>query len=163
MRKAKETDSLVDRRRARGLAGDLDNIILKTLSKQPEQRYASVEALAQDLRRYLDGQPVQARAQSLGYRARKYLRRHAVGLGLGFAVTSVLAVALAIVSWQASRAVKEASRAQAMQDFVIALLKIPAMPRRRAAWTCARCWKPAWPAPTPSWPRSRRRGRNCSD
>jgi tetratricopeptide (TPR) repeat protein len=123
MRKAKETDSLVDRRRARGLAGDLDNIILKTLSKQPEQRYASVEALAQDLRRYMDGQPVQARAQSLGYRTRKYLRRHAVGLGLGFAVTSVLAVALAIVSWQASRAVKEASRAQAMQDFVIALFQ----------------------------------------
>src|SRR4249919_1535365 len=123
LRRARETESLVDRRRARALSGELDNIILKTLSKQPEHRYASVEALAQDLRRHLDGQPVQARAQSLGYRTRKYLRRHAVGLGLGFAVTSVLAVALAIVSWQASRAMKEASRAQAMQDFVIALFE----------------------------------------
>jgi len=123
MRKAKETEPPAERRRARALSGDLDNIILKTLNKQPEQRYASVEALAQDLRRYLDGQPVQARAQSFSYRTRKYLRRHAVGLGIGFAVTSVLAVALAIVSWQASRAMKEASRAQAMQDFVIALFE----------------------------------------
>jgi serine/threonine protein kinase/tetratricopeptide (TPR) repeat protein len=122
-RKARESESISDRRRARQLAGDLDNIILKTLSKLPEQRYASVEALAQDLRRHLDGQPVLARAQSLGYRARKYLRRHAVGLGLGVGVTTVLAVALAIVSWQASRAMKEASRAQAMQDFVIALFE----------------------------------------
>jgi serine/threonine-protein kinase len=123
MRRAKETESVAERRRARALSGDLDNIILKTLNKQPEQRYASVEALAQDIRRHLDGQPVQARAQSLGYRARKYLRRHAVGLGLGVGVTTVLAVALAIVSWQASRAMKEASRAQAMQDFVIALFE----------------------------------------
>jgi len=123
MRRAKESESLAERRRARQLAGDLDNIILKTLSKQPEERYASVEALAQDIRRHLDGQPVLARSQSLGYRARKYLRRHAVGLGLGVGVTTVLAVALTIVSWQASRAMKEASRAQAMQDFVIALFE----------------------------------------
>ncbi|MEO8160243.1 MAG: serine/threonine-protein kinase, partial [Arenimonas sp.] len=123
MKRARETESLADRRRARALSGDLDNILLKTLSKQPEQRYASVEALAQDLRRYLDGQPVQARAQSLGYRAHKYLRRHALGLFVGVGATTVLAVALGIVSWQASKAVKEASRAQAMQDFVIALFE----------------------------------------
>jgi serine/threonine-protein kinase len=120
---AKETGSLADKRRARLLAGDLDNIVLKALSKLPEQRYPSVEALGQDLRRYLEGQPVHARAQSFPYRARKYLRRHALGLGIGVFVTGVLAVALAIVSWQASRAVQEASRAQAMQDFVVALFE----------------------------------------
>lgn len=122
-RKARETDSPAGKRRARLLVGDLDNIILKTLSKQPEHRYASVEALAQDLRRHLDGQPVHARAQSLGYRTRKYLRRHALGLVMGVGVSSVLAVALTIVSWQASKAVSEASRAQAMQNFVIALFE----------------------------------------
>jgi eukaryotic-like serine/threonine-protein kinase len=122
-RRAKETGSLPDKRRARLLAGDLDNIVLKALSKLPEQRYASVEALGQDLRRYLEGQPVHARAQSFQYRARKYLRRHALGLGIGGFVTGVLAVSLAIVSWQASRAVQEASRAQAMQDFVVALFE----------------------------------------
>ncbi|KFN44175.1 serine/threonine-protein kinase [Arenimonas oryziterrae] len=122
-RLAKESGLLVDRRRVRHLSGDLDRIILKTLDKVPEHRYPSVEALAQDLRRYLDGQPVQARSQSFGYRARKYLRRHALAVGLGGAATAVLTITLAIVTWQANRAVQEASRAQAMQDFVIALFE----------------------------------------
>ena len=122
-RKAKESGSVLDKRRARLLSGDLDNIVLKALSKQPDQRYASVEALAQDLRRHLDGQPVQARAQSMGYRARKYIRRHAVVLATSGIITSVLAIALAIVSWQADKAVSEATRAQAMQDFVVALFE----------------------------------------
>jgi len=122
-RKARDSGSLLDKRRARLLAGDLDNIVLKALSKLPEQRYASVEALAQDLRRHLDGQPVQARAQSVGYRVRKYLRRHVLGLGMGVGVSGLLAVALGIVSWQATKALREATRAQAMQDFVIALFE----------------------------------------
>ena len=123
MRMARESGSVFDKRRARALAGDLDNIVLKALSKIPEQRYASVEALAQDLRRHLDGQPVHARAQSFGYRARKYLRRHIVGLAVGGAITGVLAVSLAIVSWQASKAMKEATRAQAMQNFVVGIFE----------------------------------------
>ncbi len=122
-RKARESGAIADKRRARQLAGDLDNIVLKALNKVPEQRYSSVEALAQDLRRHLEGQPVQARAQSLGYRARKYLRRHALGLGTGLGVSGLLALALAIVSWQASRALNEAARAQAMQNFVVALFE----------------------------------------
>ena len=122
-RMARDAASVFDKRRARALAGDLDNIVLKALSKIPEQRYASVEALAQDLRRHLDGQPVHARAQSLGYRARKYLRRHALGLSVGGAITGVLAVSLGIVSWQASKALKEATRAQAMQDFVVGIFE----------------------------------------
>jgi serine/threonine-protein kinase len=122
-RKARETGSLADKRRARSLVGDLDNLVLKALSKLPEHRYASVEALAQDLCRHLDGQPVQARAQSVGYRARKYLRRHALGLATSVGITGVLAVSLGIVSWQASKAVTEATRAQAMQDFVVALFE----------------------------------------
>jgi len=123
VRKARESGTPADRRRARLLGGDLDNIVLKALRKEPELRYASVEALAQDLRRHLDGEPVQARAQNFGYRARKYLRRHAWGLAAGVGATGLLAVALTIVSWQASKAMKEATRAQAMQDFVIALFE----------------------------------------
>lgn len=122
-RKAKEGGGAAAKRRARLLAGDLDNIVLKALSKQPEQRYASVEALAQDLRRHLDGQPVQARAQSVGYRMRKYVLRHSVVLATSAVITTVLAVSLGIVSWQANKAVSEATRAQAMQDFVVALFE----------------------------------------
>ena len=122
-RQARERGDVQRKRRARQLAGDLDNIVLRALSKLPEQRYPSVEALAQDLRRFVEGQPVQARSQSLLYRTRKYLRRHALSVGLSVGISSVLAIALAIVSWQADRALKEASRAQAMQDFVIALFE----------------------------------------
>ena len=122
-KRARDSGLVADKRRARLLAGDLDNIVLKALSKQPEHRYASVEALAQDIRRHLEGQPVQARAQSLGYRVRKYVRRHALVLAGSAGITGVLAVALAIVSWQADRAVVEATRAQAMQDFVVGLFE----------------------------------------
>lgn len=111
------------RRHARMLAGDLDNIVLKTLSKRPEQRYPSVEALALDLSRYEAGRPVQARPQSVGYRFGKYLRRHRWSLGTGALVAVVLSAALAIVAWQAREAVAEAGRAQAMQDFMVGVFE----------------------------------------
>jgi serine/threonine-protein kinase len=111
MRAARESGQPVARRRARQIAGDLDNILLKALSKSPEERYPSVEALALDLRRFSEGQPVLARPQSLWYRTRKYLQRHALTAGLGVGVTGVLAVALVLVTWQARRATAEATRA----------------------------------------------------
>jgi serine/threonine-protein kinase len=125
--RAGEEDADLDhaalRRRARLLAGDLDNIVLKTLSKRPEQRYPSVEALTLDLQRYEAGRPVLARPQSLGYRMRKYVQRHRWALGTGGLVTLVLTAALAIVAWQAREAVREAGRAQAMQDFMIGVFQ----------------------------------------
>ncbi|WP_166212745.1 serine/threonine-protein kinase [Cognatiluteimonas telluris] len=111
------------RRRARALTGDLDNIVLKALAKRPEQRYPSVEALALDLQRHRDGKPVQARAQSLGYRVRKYLHRHRWALATGLLATLVLSTALGIVAWQARQAMHEALRAQALQDFVVGLFE----------------------------------------
>ncbi|MCL1635082.1 serine/threonine-protein kinase [Luteimonas sp. SX5] len=111
------------RRRARALSGDLDNITLKALAKRPEQRYPSVEALSLDLQRHQAGRPVQARAQGMGYRVRKYVHRHRWALATGVVVAAVLLGALAIVAWQAREAVREAARAQAMQDFVIGLFE----------------------------------------
>jgi eukaryotic-like serine/threonine-protein kinase len=72
----------------RRLAGDLDTIVLKALRKVPTERYASVEALAEDLRRHLEGRPVRARPQTAGYRAGKFVRRNP-----GLVVASALAVA----------------------------------------------------------------------
>ncbi|MFD0740151.1 protein kinase [Lysobacter koreensis] len=111
------------RRHSRRLAGDLDNIVLKTLSKRPEQRYPSAEALSLDLQRYEAGRPVQARAQSVGYRMRKYLRRHRWALATGSFAAVVLSLALGVVAWQAREAVREAGRAQAMQDFMVGLFE----------------------------------------
>ncbi|KRA54291.1 hypothetical protein ASD77_06645 [Pseudoxanthomonas sp. Root65] len=109
------------RRTARKLSGDLDNIALKALQKLPEQRYASVEALSLDLRRHIEGRPVHARAQSMGYRLHKYLVRHRWALAVGGMAATVLVAALAASVWQGRQAMREAARAQAMQDFVIGL------------------------------------------
>jgi serine/threonine-protein kinase len=123
LKKAREDGADQPRRIAGELAGDLDNILLKTLAKAPDDRYVSVEALAQDLRRHLDGEPVLARPQSLGYRASKFLRRNSVAIVVVVAMLALLSAALGFVSWQARRAIVEAERAQAMHDFVVALFE----------------------------------------
>jgi serine/threonine-protein kinase len=66
--------------RARALRGDLDTICLKALHPEPDRRYASAAALADDLARYLDGHPVEARPDSLAYVAGRFARRHRVAL-----------------------------------------------------------------------------------
>lgn len=111
------------RRRAKEIAGDLDNIALKALSKRPEQRYPSVEAMALDLNRYLEGKPVLARPQSVAYRSRKFMHRHRWALATAGLMLVVLTTALVLVTWQARQAVREASRAQALQDFVTGLFE----------------------------------------
>lgn len=62
----------------RALEGDLDNIMLMALRKEPERRYASVEQMAGDLRRHLAGQTVMARPDTFSYRSGKFLRRHRI-------------------------------------------------------------------------------------
>ncbi len=119
----KTRDPAVLRRRARQLAGDLDNIVLKALAKRAEQRYPSVEAMALDLQRYLDGKPVHARPQSLAYRLRKYAGRHRWALVSAALVTVTLAAALGIVMWQSRQFVQEGARAQALKDFVVGLFE----------------------------------------
>ena len=123
LRLARESGAPNPRRLAADLAGDLDNILLKTLAKAPEDRYVSVEALAQDLRRHLAGKPVLARPQSLGYRTQKFLRRNSVAIIVVTSVVGLMLMSLGFMYWQASKAIVEAQRAQAMQDFVVALFE----------------------------------------
>ncbi len=103
----------------RRLMGDLDAILLKSLRKEPAQRYPSVEAFADDLHQYLQGFPVQARRGNGLYKAQKFLRRHrtlAVATGSGFLLTLGFAVAMAE---QAHRTAKERDRARAVEGFLI--------------------------------------------
>jgi eukaryotic-like serine/threonine-protein kinase len=81
---------LTPHRLTRILAGDLDQIVLMALRKEPERRYASAEQLGDDLHRYLKGGPVRAHRDSRVYRANKFVRRHAVAVGAGFLVLLAL-------------------------------------------------------------------------
>lgn len=114
-RLGRERNDSVLLRRAPQLAGDLDNIILKALHKTPAHRYASAEALAQDLGRYIQGLPVEARAQSLSYRVRKLLHRHLLAVSLTLAAGILLVAALTALDWQARQLRAETARADALQ------------------------------------------------
>jgi eukaryotic-like serine/threonine-protein kinase len=87
-------------RSARSLRGDLDAIVLRCLRKTPEQRYASVEALAEDIHAHLDGRPVSARQGDRLYRAGRFARRHWVALATA---AGVLVLSLAFVMQLASQ------------------------------------------------------------
>jgi hypothetical protein len=78
----------------RRLRGDLDNIVLKALQKEPERRYGSVEEFSQDIGRHLRHVPVKARPSTLGYRASKYMQRHKVEVSAGSAIVLVVIAAL---------------------------------------------------------------------
>ncbi len=87
------------------LAGDLDGILLKALRKKPENRYRSVEQLADDLRLHLEGRPVSACEGTFGYLAGKFVRRHAIALMAAGAALLILAgVGLAVARTEQARA-----------------------------------------------------------
>ena len=82
----------------RTLSGDLDNIVLKALRKEPARRYASVEQLSDDIRRYLEGRPVNAASGTLQYRARKFAKRHQASVAAAILIAiGLVAGATAII------------------------------------------------------------------
>lgn len=98
----------------RALRGDLDTIVDLALRKDPAERYATVNDLAQDLRRHLRGEPVLAQPDSAWYRARKFLARHRLGVAAAAALLLALLGGLATTRWQARLAEAERDRAQAL-------------------------------------------------
>jgi eukaryotic-like serine/threonine-protein kinase len=102
----------------RQLVGDLDNIVLKALSKEPSRRYASVDQFAEDIRRHLAGLPVIARKDTWGYRTTKFVRRNRAAV-VACVMTFVALVAGIIgTAWQASAARAERTRAEQRFDDV---------------------------------------------
>jgi serine/threonine-protein kinase len=116
---------------ASAVAGDLDTIVMKALKKAPEARYPSVLALAEDVRRHLDGRPVLARPDSWRYRAAKFVRRHRLGVGASAAVAVALVAGIAGTSWEARRAAEQQLRAERIRDFVLSIF-VEQDPMRRA-------------------------------
>ena len=99
----------------RQLAGDLDNIVLKALRKEPERRYGSVEQLSQDIRRHIEGLPVSARKETWGYRSQKFILRNKVALA-AFALF-VLSLAAGLIATLHQARVARAERARAERRF----------------------------------------------
>jgi tetratricopeptide (TPR) repeat protein len=101
----------------RRLAGDLDNILLKALEKPIERRYTGVDALVADVRAYLSGYPVSARAPGAAYLLAKFAARHHAAVAAGALGLLALAIGAGVAAWQAheARLARDAARAQLAQ------------------------------------------------
>jgi serine/threonine-protein kinase len=126
---------------ARQLAGDLDNIALMALRKEPERRYHSVEQFSEDIRRYLTGLPVVARKDTFRYRAGKFARRHKAGVVI-LALLVVFTVALAALAVRLARerdrANQAAATAQAVEQSLVAVFEFADPGRSRGNTITAR-------------------------
>jgi serine/threonine protein kinase/predicted negative regulator of RcsB-dependent stress response len=109
VRKAREEQP--DRLRRR-LSGDLDNIVLKALRKEPQRRYGSVDQLSEDIRLHLAGLPVMARKATFSYRAGKFIKRHKAGVAAVALVGITLTAGIVATTWQARVATAQKARAE---------------------------------------------------
>jgi eukaryotic-like serine/threonine-protein kinase len=103
------------------LKGDLDNIVLKALKKEPERRYSSVEFFSEDVRRYLEGLPVAARPDTFSYRAEKFIKRNRAGVFAGALILIAIIGGAVATFWQATIARAERIRAEKRFNDVRAL------------------------------------------
>ena len=107
------------------LRGDLETILLKALEKEPERRYQSVAALADDVQRFLDGEAILARPASASYQLRKLMARHKLPFAFAAALFVVVAAFGVVAALQAARvgrerdkAIAAAHRAERTQNFL---------------------------------------------
>jgi eukaryotic-like serine/threonine-protein kinase len=118
-----DADALAIEPRAAGewrrrIAGDLDRVVLKALVPEPQRRYASVRAFADDLNRWLERRPVLARSGGVGYRLGKFVQRHTLAVAASAAAIGALAIGLAFAAVQARRAAEEGERAMRANRFL---------------------------------------------
>lgn len=94
------------------LSGDLDNIILKALRKEPERRYESVQEFSEDIRRHLEGFPVTAMTDTRLYRFSKFVRRHKTGVMVGVFISLLIFSISAIAVRQSIIATREREKSE---------------------------------------------------
>lgn len=114
------------------LYGDLDSIVLMALSKEPEQRYSSVQQLSRDLSNYLHSMPVAARRITTGYRIRKFVRRHRLAVGVVAAIVLTLMTAVVVTTRATLRAEAQQARAERhlaesrqVTEFLVDIFEVP--------------------------------------
>ena len=114
----------------RSLAGDIDVIAAKALQREPARRYPTAAAFADDLRRWLDGRPITARADSNAYRLAKFVQRHRLGVAAAALVVLSLLAGLGVALWQAEHArlqaqlaQQQAMRAERVKAFLVAIFQ----------------------------------------
>jgi|APFre7841882724_1041349.scaffolds.fasta_scaffold07780_4 hypothetical protein len=117
-----------DPRVARQLRGDLDAILARALQRRPEDRYASMEAFAEDISRHLCDEPVHAKPPSRRYRLAKFVRRNVVGVLAVSAVALALLIGGGVAAWQGHSAGIEARRATEAHEFIASIFT-EAVPR----------------------------------
>lgn len=94
------------------LRGDVDNIVLKALRKEPERRYSSAENFSEDIRRFLKGLPVTARPNTFSYRAEKFIKRNRTAVIAGILILLAIIGGLIATFWQARAARAERAKAE---------------------------------------------------
>ncbi len=127
---AKPSSAVSDATVARALRGDVDTIVMKALQAQPSARYASAAAMADDIERHLQAQPIQAQPASLAYRLSKLWQRQKLAVSAGAAVSLAVLGGSGVAIWQAREAQAQARQAQAqtrvaeaVQQFMIKTLQ----------------------------------------
>ncbi len=119
MRAVCEEDPVKPSERNRELRGDVENILLKALSKEPSKRYASADQFSEDIRNYLEGLPVLARGQSFSYVAAKFVRRNKIAVAAAAAVFITMATGLVLVSQARARAERRFNEVRRLAHAVV--------------------------------------------
>ncbi len=112
------------RKLRRTLRGDLDNIVLKALHKEPRRRYVSAEALAQDVERYLSHRPVLARPDTLAYRSAKFIRRNRWSVAAAAVALGALIAFVVVLFVQRQRTLRQKTRAEEVTRVLIDLFEV---------------------------------------
>ena len=106
------------------LRGDLDQILFKALSPEPEERYASVDELSGDLLRHLEGLPVNARQGTFRYKAGKFVRRHRLGVGVAATNLLLLVGVATTISWQSLEIMRQRDEVLIERDNAFEIQKL---------------------------------------